>query len=95
MVRFRRFGAKKSFLKNAWDGCGKRDKLRVCNSLHVPNTLGTSLGQVGTMQGHAGLSPAFAILHLLSRCVGPWDNGTAWDTFVSVRLNDLHIRDDA
>ena len=73
------FWGEKSFLKIAWDGCGKRDKLRFCNSLHVPNTFGTSLGQVGTNLGQNGLTPVFAILHILSRCVGPWDNGTGRD----------------
>ena len=57
MVRFRSFGAKKSFLKNAWDGCGKPDKLRMYNSLHVPNTLGTSLGQAWDKAGTRGTKP--------------------------------------
>ena len=58
---------------------GKSAQLQYLQHLPVPRAAGTSLGQVGTNLRHAGLNPVFAILDLLCRCVGPWDNGTSWD----------------
>ena len=68
-----------SFLKNAGTACGKLDNSLFHKSFHVPRYPGTSLGQVGTNPGHTKLNPVSATVDILSRCVGPWDNGTSWD----------------
>ena len=68
-----------SFIKNAGTACGKLDIYPFYNGFHVPGRLGTSLGQVGTDPGHGKLSPVFATVGILSRCVGRWDSGTNWD----------------
>ena len=70
----------KSFLKNAWDGCGKRRNSRLYKELFVPTTLGTSLGQAGTNLEQNRITRPFAILAILSRRVGQWDNGTSRDS---------------
>ena len=67
------------FLKNTGTAGGKQDKPFRDSSLRVPETLGTSMGQVGTNLGQSTLNPVSATVDFLSECVGPWDSGTSRD----------------